>query len=52
MSVDAAGVLLHPVINDRVDESVVIQGHEIKFATVDLAARATEIRKQLLQVIE
>lgn len=52
LSVDAVGVLLHPVINERVDKSVVIQGHEIRFATVDLVAPATDIRKQLLQVIE
>ena len=49
---DASGVLLHPVINDRVDESVTIQGHEIRFATVDLAAQATEIRNQLLQSVQ
>ena len=34
-----------------VDESVVIQGHEIRFATVDLGATAREIRKQLLKVV-
>jgi len=27
-----------------VDETVVIQGHEIRFVTVDLAASAREIR--------
>lgn len=48
----ASGVLLHPAINDRVDESVTIQGHEIRFATVDLTAQATEIRSQLLQAIQ
>ena len=48
----ASGILLHPVINDRVDESVTIQRHEIRFATVDLAAKAAEIRKQLLQAID
>ena len=52
-SVDASGLLLYPVVKDgRVDESVIIQGHEIRFATVDLAAQATEIRRQLLEVIE
>jgi len=34
-----------------VDEAVVIQGHEIRFATVDLGAEAGKIRKQLLQVV-
>ena len=44
--------LLHPVINDSVDESVMIQGHEIRFFTVDLAAQAKEIRNRLLQAIQ
>ncbi len=33
-------------------KSVVIQGHEIRFATVDLGADSGEIREQLLRVIE
>lgn len=48
---DASGLLLHPSIGDMVNESVVIQGHEIRFATVDLGANAKEIRAQLLQVV-
>ena len=48
----ASGVLLHPVIDDRIDESVTIQGHKIRFATVDLTAQAKEIRNQLLQAIQ
>lgn len=47
----ASGLLLHPSIGDIVNESVVIQGHEIRFATVDLGADAKEIRRQLLQVL-
>lgn len=34
-----------------IDESVVIQGHAIQFATVDLGATAGEIRKQLLILV-
>ena len=34
-----------------INEAVVIQGHEIRFATVNLAAGAREIRRQLLNVI-
>jgi 5-methylcytosine-specific restriction enzyme subunit McrC len=49
---DASGLLLHPSVGDMVDESVVIQGHEIRFATVDLGAEAKEIRKQLFHVVE
>lgn len=48
----ASGLLLHPSLGDMVNEAVVIQNHEIRFATVDLAATAKEIREQLLQVLE
>ena len=47
----AAGLLLHPSIGDMVDETVTIQGHPIRFATVDLAASAGKIREQLLQMV-
>lgn len=47
----ASGLLLHPAVGERVDESVVIQGHYIRFATVDLAASNGEIREQLISVI-
>lgn len=46
----ASGLLLHPAIGLSVDETVVIQGHAIRFATVDLSASATEIRTQLMNV--
>lgn len=48
----ASGLLLHPAIGGTVDESVVIQGHYIRFATVDLAASSREIRDQLLRMIK
>jgi 5-methylcytosine-specific restriction enzyme subunit McrC len=48
----ASGLLLHPSVGDMVNESVVIQNHEIRFATVDLGATAKEIRQQLLEVLE
>ncbi|NCC25997.1 MAG: 5-methylcytosine-specific restriction endonuclease system specificity protein McrC [Deltaproteobacteria bacterium] len=44
----ASGLLLHPSVDEMIDEAVVIQGHEIRFATVDLGGTAQEIRKQLL----
>lgn len=52
LSERASGLLLHPSVGDMVNESVVIQNHEIRFATVDLGATAQEIRKQLLQVMD
>ena len=44
----ASGLLLHPSIGNDVDEAVTIQGHRIRFATVDLAASYADIRAQLL----
>ena len=52
VAANALGLLLHPSVGEMVNESVVIQGHEIRFATVDLGATAKEIRAQLLQVLE
>ena len=47
----ASGLLLHPSVGDVVNEAVVIQNHEIRFATVDLGATAKEIRERLLRVL-
>jgi len=52
LATNAAGLLLHPSVGDMVNEAVVIQNHEIRFATVDLGATAKVIRAQLLQVVE
>ena len=48
----AEGLLLHPSVGEMVDETAVIQGHAIRFATVDLAAPSLTIRQQLLKVVE
>lgn len=48
----ASGLLLHPSLGEAVDETVVIQDHGIRFATVDLAAAAGDIRSQLLKLCE
>lgn len=48
----ASGLLLHPSIGQTVDETVVIQGHSIRFATVDLMASPAEIRSQLLRLCQ
>jgi 5-methylcytosine-specific restriction enzyme subunit McrC len=52
LATNATGLLLHPSVGNMVNEAVVIQNHEIRFATVNLGATAKEIREQLLQVIE
>jgi len=48
----ADGLLLHPAVEKSVDETVVVQGHRIRFATIDLTASAAEIRAQLLRLCE
>jgi 5-methylcytosine-specific restriction enzyme subunit McrC len=45
------GLLLHPAIGKHLDEAVTIQGHRIRFATVDLAESSEEIRSRLREVI-
>ena len=50
LSYKASGILLYPAINDAVDEAAVIHGHEIRFATVDLAADSAAIRQRLLDI--
>ncbi len=47
-SLDSSGLLLHPSVGEDVDESVVIQGHQVRFATVDLATDSTAIRARLI----
>jgi 5-methylcytosine-specific restriction enzyme subunit McrC len=47
----ASGMLLHPAINAGVDESVLIQGHRMRFATVDLAGEHIAIKQRLLELV-
>jgi 5-methylcytosine-specific restriction enzyme subunit McrC len=47
----AGGLFLHPAINATVHERVVIQSHDITFATVDLSRPATEVRSELRDLI-
>jgi 5-methylcytosine-specific restriction enzyme subunit McrC len=49
----AEGLLLHPSVSGEiVDEAVQIQGHLIRFSTVDLSLPAGKIRERLLAVVE
>jgi 5-methylcytosine-specific restriction enzyme subunit McrC len=47
----ASGLLLHPAIEADVDESVEIQGHRLRFATVDLTASHADLRTRLLELV-
>ena len=40
LSMNTSGMLLHPSVDGDVDEAATIQGHRIRFATVDLAAES------------
>jgi 5-methylcytosine-specific restriction enzyme subunit McrC len=47
------GILLHPTIDTDVDEFITIQGHQIRFVTVNLAARnSAEIFSRLRSLPE
>lgn len=48
----ASGLLLHPSVGEEVDETFVIQGHGVRFATVDLTASAADMRSRLLRLCE
>ena len=48
----ASGLLLHPAVGRHVDEAATIQGHRIRFATVDLAADSLAIRERLLSLVD
>lgn len=48
----AAGLLLHPSIGEDFNETVDMQGHRISFATIDLTADATEIKRRLTSLLD
>jgi len=50
-SLTSTGILLHPCSGVPLDESVTIQGHSIRFVTVNLTDSAIKIREQLLAII-
>jgi len=51
VSLTTSGMLLHPSVDTEVNESVTIQGHAIRFCTVNLGNEATIIREQLLGLL-
>ena len=51
-SVRSSGMLLHPSVGVDIDEAVTIQGHRIRFATVDLATDSRSIRNRLLSLVD
>ena len=51
LALHSEGLMLHPSTEEMFDEALELQGHLIRFATVDLSAPAPTIRKQLLKVV-
>ena len=51
-SLNSIGILLHPCIEQPLNEHVTIQGHQIRFVTIDLAQPAINIKEGLLNIIE
>ena len=47
LSDQAEGLLLHPAVEAEVDEEAVIQGHRVRFATLNLAAEPRVFRRRL-----
>lgn len=47
LSLCSEGALLHPAVGYNIDESVRIQGHDLRFVTVDLTCPALEIVERL-----
>lgn len=47
LSLHAEGILLHPTIDVEVDEAALIQGHLMRFVTVDLAGPSAEVLSRL-----
>lgn len=48
----AEGILLHPALDRHVDEAVTIQGHRLRFVTVDLTTSTDNMRSVLLNIIQ
>lgn len=51
LSHSAGGILLHPSLDRDIDERVMIQGHEVRFVTVDLALPGDGVRQRLREIV-
>ncbi|AQQ04730.1 5-methylcytosine-specific restriction endonuclease system specificity protein McrC [Roseibium algicola] len=50
-SLTAEGILLHPQVGGAVDETMIVQGHQISVRTIDLTADASEFEASLRQLV-
>jgi 5-methylcytosine-specific restriction enzyme subunit McrC len=51
LSITSSGMLLYPSIGVEYDENVDIQGHTLRFCTVDLSKSPQEIAERLLAIV-
>ena len=51
LSACSEGILLHPAVDGMVDECLAMQGHTLRFMTVDLFAATRDIVQQLRQLV-
>ena len=49
-SLDTIGMLLHPQTGEAIDEEMLIQGHHIRFLTIDLTGNAADFEKALCDI--
>jgi 5-methylcytosine-specific restriction enzyme subunit McrC len=47
----ASGILLYPTVHENISETVELQGHQIRFVTVNLSDRWEKIESQLLDLV-
>ena len=50
MSIEADGILLYPSSGLHIDETALIQGHRMRFVTIDLGRPSEEVVKQLVAI--
>ncbi len=48
---NSSGMLLHPAIGEDINESATIQGHEMRFSTIDLTQSHEVIKNRLLNLV-
>lgn len=51
LSLNSQGMLLHPTVGATLDETVSIQGHPIRFVTIDLTLPAIQIVERLRAIV-
>ena len=44
-------MLIHPAIGEDINESATIQGHEMRFSTIDLTQSHEVIKNRLLNLV-